>query len=116
MPYFVPACALSTIGMSTITLPRKIVTTACHQFIPPLTSEEASWYVGMHADMEIHSAAIDRTDHFRCAAVVGARSGFHSGESANAPTLGVSYATIGIACVVISNAEHESTRMVTNLH
>ena len=31
-------------------------------------------YVGMHADIEIHNAAIDQTDHFRCAMVVGARS------------------------------------------
>jgi hypothetical protein len=42
MPYFVPACAFSTIGMSTTTLPRKMVRTACHQFIPPLTSDDAS--------------------------------------------------------------------------
>ena len=33
-PYFVPACALRTIGMSTIVLPRSIVIIACHQFIP----------------------------------------------------------------------------------
>src|ERR1041385_1588906 len=66
IPYFVPACAFSTIGISTIRLPRKIVTTACHQFIPPLTSDDASWYVGMQADMEIHSAAMERIDHLRC--------------------------------------------------
>ncbi len=57
MPYFVPACALSTIGRSTIRLPRKIVPTACDQFIPPPMSDEASMYVGMHADMLIHKAA-----------------------------------------------------------
>ena len=42
MPYFVPACALRIIGTSTITLPRKMVSTACHQFIPPPISEDAS--------------------------------------------------------------------------
>jgi hypothetical protein len=40
-------------------------------------SDEASIYVGMHADMLIHNAAIDQTDHVRCAGVVGARSAFH---------------------------------------
>src|SRR4051812_44288975 len=59
-------------------LPKKTVRTACHQFMPPSMSEEASMYVGMHADMLTHSAAMDHTDHVRCPGVVGARSGFHS--------------------------------------
>ena len=42
MPYFVPAWALSTIGSSTMRLPRKIVRTACDQFMPPPMSDEAS--------------------------------------------------------------------------
>ena len=42
IPYFVPACALRTIGTSTMTFPRKIVNTACHQFMPPSTSPAAS--------------------------------------------------------------------------
>ena len=42
MPYFVPAWALSTIGTSTMRLPRKIVSTACHQFMPPPMRDEAS--------------------------------------------------------------------------
>ena len=41
MPYFVPAWAFMIIGTSTIVLPRKIVTTACHQFIPSAISDEA---------------------------------------------------------------------------
>ena len=42
MPYFVPACALSTMGINTMTLPRKMVRIACHQFIPPTIRLEAS--------------------------------------------------------------------------
>src|SRR5687768_1937971 len=76
MPYFVPAWALRTIGTSTIALPRKTVRTACHQLIPPSMRLDASMYVGMQADMLTHRAAIDQTDHVRCAGVVGARSGF----------------------------------------
>ena len=34
IPYEVPGWALSVIGTSTITLPRKIVSVACHQFMP----------------------------------------------------------------------------------
>ena len=37
-----PACAFRIIGTSTIRLPRKIVRIACHQFMPPPISEEAS--------------------------------------------------------------------------
>src|SRR5260221_6864333 len=36
MPYFVPGCEFSRIGMSTIVLPRPTVTRACHQFIPEI--------------------------------------------------------------------------------
>jgi hypothetical protein len=57
MPYRVPACAFRIIGITTIRLPAKIVRIACHQFMPPPISEEASMYVGMQADMEIQSAA-----------------------------------------------------------
>ena len=57
MPYFVPACALSTIGTSTIRLPRKIVRIACHQFMPWSIMPEASMYVGTQADIEIQSTA-----------------------------------------------------------
>ena len=42
MPYFVPACALSSIGTSTIRLPSRMVPMACHQFIPPAIRPDAS--------------------------------------------------------------------------
>ena len=42
MPYFVPACALSSIGTRTIRFPSRIVPTACHQFIPPAIRPDAS--------------------------------------------------------------------------
>src|SRR6478672_606273 len=80
MPYFVPACAFRIIGTSTTTLPRNTVSTACHQFIPWSINPDASMYVGMQADIEIHSAAMLQTVHFRCASVVGARSLFHNGD------------------------------------
>src|SRR5262245_2560116 len=99
MPYFVPACAFSTIGMRTITLPRKIVTTACFQSIPWSISPEASMYVGMHAAMLIHSAAIDQTDHFRCATVVGARSLFQSGEDETSSVSSTKSRSVGTATV-----------------
>ena len=56
-----PAWALSTIGNSTITLPRKMVRIACHQFIPSSIMPEASMYVGTQADIEIHSTAMSRS-------------------------------------------------------
>ena len=58
MPYFVPACALRIIGMSTIVLPSRIVTIACHQFIPCAMSPDASVYVVMTTLMPIQSAAM----------------------------------------------------------
>src|SRR5436309_5467306 len=75
MPYRVPAWAFRIIGTSTIVLPRKTVRTAWYQFIPPSISDDASMYVGIHADMLIQSAAIDQADQVRWAGVVGARSG-----------------------------------------
>ena len=74
MPYFVPAWALSTIGTNTIVLPRKMVSTACHQLMPSVMSEEASMYVGTHALIEIQRAAMSLVAHLRSARVVGARS------------------------------------------
>ena len=74
MPYFVPAWALRTIGTRTIALPRKIVSTACHQFMPSAISDEASMYVGMQADIEIQSAAMSFVPHLRAERGVGAMS------------------------------------------
>ncbi len=42
MPYFAPACAFSSMGMSTIRLPSRMVPMACHQLMPPAMSPEAS--------------------------------------------------------------------------
>ena len=42
MPYFVPGCELSRIGISTMVLPSSTVTSACHQFMPSAISPEAS--------------------------------------------------------------------------
>ncbi len=42
IPYFVPGCALSRMGPRTITLPRPMVSNACHQFIPTATRPPAS--------------------------------------------------------------------------
>jgi hypothetical protein len=33
-PYLVPACAFRIMGIRTMTLPKRIVSIACHQFIP----------------------------------------------------------------------------------
>jgi hypothetical protein len=57
MPYFVPGCEFSRIGASTIVLPSRIVTSACHQFMPVVMRPDASMYVGMQCAMLIHSAA-----------------------------------------------------------
>src|SRR5438067_7738409 len=83
MPYLVPAWALSTMGMSTMLFPRKIVSTACHQFMPSAISDEANMYVGMQADIEIHKAAMSLMPHLRWAHVVGAMSGLRNAESAS---------------------------------
>ena len=42
IPYFAPACPFNIIGTNTMQLPRKIVSIACHQFIPPPIKELAS--------------------------------------------------------------------------
>src|SRR5258706_733880 len=103
MPYFVPACALRTIGTSTIALPRKTVSTACPQFMPPSIRLDASMYVGMQADMLIQSAAMDQTDQVRWSRVVGARSALESAEAA-------------VAFVVAVRLEVESTVADICLH
>ena len=42
MPYFVPGCEFSRMGISTIVLPSRIVNSACHQFMPVVISPDAS--------------------------------------------------------------------------
>src|SRR5262250_994722 len=80
MPYLVPAWPFRIIGTRTMTLARTMVSTACHQFMPSSISDDASMYVGTHAAMAIHSAAMSRRRHVRWAADVGARSGLKYGE------------------------------------
>src|SRR5216117_434871 len=57
MPYFVPGCELSKIGISTMELPSRIVMSSCHQFMPDEINPDASIYVGMQCAIEIHNAA-----------------------------------------------------------
>src|SRR5712671_7970942 len=42
IPYFVPGCELSRIGMRTIVLPSSMVMSACHQFMPALINPDDS--------------------------------------------------------------------------
>ena len=74
MPYFVPAWAFRIIGSSAITFPAKIVNTACHQFIPSPISPDASRYVGMHAAIDTHRAAMSRAVQVRWSGGTGAMS------------------------------------------
>src|ERR1017187_8794056 len=84
-PYLVPACALSIIGISTITLPSRMVSSACHQFIPWIIRPLASVYVVITTLMPIQSAAMLYVLQVRRSGVVGARSGFQYGLSAIDP-------------------------------
>src|SRR3954447_21815546 len=79
MPYLVPAWAFRIIGTSTMTLPSRIVSIACHHVIPCSISPEASVYVVITTLIPIHSAAMLYVDHVRRDGSVGARSGFQSG-------------------------------------
>src|SRR5712691_8806070 len=42
IPYFVPGCEFSKIGTSTIVLPRRMVISACDQFMPAVIRPDAS--------------------------------------------------------------------------
>src|SRR4026207_1948670 len=42
IPYLAPACPFNIIGIKTIVFPKKIVSIACHQFMPPPISELAN--------------------------------------------------------------------------
>jgi hypothetical protein len=57
-PYLVPAWALRTMGIRTTTLPRDMVKSACHQFIPAAMRPDAKRYVVMTMDIPIQSAAM----------------------------------------------------------
>src|SRR5205085_12608680 len=56
MPYFVPGGELRRMGTRTIVLPKRIVMSACHQFMPLPMRPEESMYVGMQWAMLIQSA------------------------------------------------------------
>src|SRR6266404_706366 len=86
-------------GIKTIKLPRKTVRMASHQFMPPPISEDASMYVGIHADIEIHKAAKLASPHFLRSHETGARSSLYSeparaASSAEASNAGV--ASMGV--------------------
>ncbi len=42
IPYFVPGCAFSSIGISTMRLPSETVSSPCHHVIPAVISPDAS--------------------------------------------------------------------------
>ena len=42
MPYFVPGCEFNRIGIRTMVFPRRIVMSACDQFMPDAMSPDAS--------------------------------------------------------------------------
>src|ERR1700757_494807 len=65
-------------GIKTIKLPRKTVRMASHQLMPPPIREDASMYVGIHADIEIHKAAKLASPHFLRSHGTGARSSLYS--------------------------------------
>jgi hypothetical protein len=54
----VPACAFRIIGTSTIELPSRIVSIACHQFMPCCMMPDARVYVVITTLMPIQSAAM----------------------------------------------------------
>lgn len=56
MPYLGPACPVSSIGRSTMTLARAMVRTACFQSMPSATRPEARVQDGMQWAMPIHRA------------------------------------------------------------
>src|SRR5262249_17768754 len=56
IPYFVPGWELRRMGINTIVLPSRIVTSACDQFIPAVMRPDASMYVGMQCAMLTQSA------------------------------------------------------------
>src|SRR5262250_682005 len=66
-------------GPSTIRLPRAMVNSACHQFIPLAIKPPASMYVGMQCAIEIHRAAKLYVLQSRRRTGTGARSALNSG-------------------------------------
>src|ERR1700704_1452203 len=111
-------------GTKTIKLPRKTVRMASHQFMPPPISEDASMYVGMHADIEIHKAAKLASPHFLRSHETGARSSLYSeparaASSAEASIAGVAsmgglrVTGCGLRVVWSRNQELATRKLVT---
>src|SRR3954454_12345063 len=57
MPYLVPGCELSRIGISTMKFPSDTVSRPCHHVMPAAIRPEASVYVVITIDRPTHSAA-----------------------------------------------------------
>ena len=74
MPYFVPAWPLSSIGSSTMTLPRAMVSTACFQSIPRATRPAARVQEGMLWAMPTHRAQKLYVVQRRCGSATGTSS------------------------------------------
>ena len=77
MPYLAPACPMSSMGISTMRLPRNTVITACDHDMPFVIMLAAKVYAGMHITMPIHRAAKWYQVQVRWLGSVGARSWFH---------------------------------------
>ena len=82
MPYLVPGCELSRIGISTMKLPSETVSSPCHHDMPAAINPDASVYVVITIDRPTHSAARLYVPHVRCSTPVGARSLFDRCDSA----------------------------------
>src|SRR5262249_4621099 len=116
-PYFVPACAFRIIGMSTIVLPNKIVSMACHQFMPDDMRPDASVYVVMTTLMPIQSAAMLYVDQVRRSGAVGARSWLYSRlavMSAEPAAGGANVVLSTPVCVVIRSPARDAGRGARN--
>src|ERR687889_932298 len=82
IPYLVPGCEFSRIGIRTIRLPSATVIRPCHQVMPAVIRPDASVYVVITIDSPTQSAARLYVPHVRCSGPVGLRSLFESGDSA----------------------------------
>src|SRR2546426_3097278 len=114
MPYFVPACALRIIGMSTMLLPSAIVPIACHTLMPCEIKLEASVYVVMHTAIPTQSAAMCQTFHVRWASDVGAMSAFQSGLPDKSPSTMCRPLT-SLTVVCMSRLRQELNHLVVSL-
>src|SRR3954447_1660304 len=82
IPYLVPGCEFSRIGIRTSRLPSATVSSPCHQVMPAVIRPDASVYVVITIDSPTHSAARLYVPQVRCSGPVGVRSLFDSCESA----------------------------------